>query len=138
MKKEAIIELLHGSGMKATPQRVEIIDYIFRNNHSSAAEIKEHTDKVLPSVSFSTIYLTVNTLVEAGTIIPITLEPGVVRYDTNTSPHYHIICIECGSITEVPIDPFSKFPISEFREFGFSEILGFGIHFFGICDKCAG
>lgn len=137
MNEEKIREILKQSDLKITPQRLEILNYILTNNHSSAQEIKEHVSKKVSSVSFSTIYYTIDKLIEAGIIIPITLEPGVVRYDTNTQPHYHIICVKCGKITEVKIDPFEKFTLEELKEKGFDEILGFEIHFFGICKDCS-
>ncbi len=138
MNNNEIRSLLKKLGLKATPQRVEIVGFITKNNHSSAGEIKEHTDKVLPSVSFSTIYLTVNTLIEADIIIPVTFEPGTVRYDTNTDSHYHMICVECGKITEVGLDPLEKFSMDEFLSLGFTDIYGFAIHFFGKCTDCGG
>lgn len=137
MNDDKIREILKKGKLKVTPQRMEIIRYIFEHNHSSAQEIKENVSKKVPSVSFSTIYYTLDKLVELGMIIPITLEPETVRYDTNLSPHYHIICVECGEITEVPINIFEKFSEDELKSAGFSEIYGFEIHFFGLCKKCS-
>ena len=136
MKDKDIKSLLKKSGLKLTPQRIEITRFIFEHNHCSASEIKEYTDKNLPSVSFSTIYLTLMKLMETGNLIPITFEPGVIRYDTNTYPHYHIICTECFRIEEVPINIYEKFSDREFKSHNFSDIEGFEIHFFGVCDEC--
>ena len=138
MNEKTIRELLKKIELKVTPQRLEILDYILSSNHVSAQEIREHVSKKVSSVSFSTIYYTIDKLIDTGIIIPITLEPGVVRYDTNTDPHYHIICVKCGKITEIHIDPFEKFPLEELKENGFDDILGFEIHFFGICKNCSG
>ncbi|MCD6579550.1 transcriptional repressor [bacterium] len=137
MKENEVREILKNSDLKITPQRLEILNYILSNNHASAQEIREHVSKKVSSVSFSTIYYTIDKLIDTGMIIPITLEPGVVRYDTNPDPHYHIICIKCGKITEVHIDPFEKFSLEELKKNGFEDILGFEIHFFGICKKCS-
>ncbi len=129
--------MLRELGLKVTPQRKEIVKYIFANNHCSAPEIKEHTDKVISSVSYSTIYLTAGKLAEAGIIIPVSFEPGVVRYDTNTEPHLHVVCYECGHVTEVPFNIGDHNFEELLSENGFNDIAGFDIHFFAKCKECS-
>jgi len=58
-------------------------------------------------MSFATVYNTLNTLVKAGTLRELTIDPEKKRYDPDTSRHHHCICILCGKITAMapmPVD----------------------------------
>ena len=69
---EHTIKKLRSKGFKLTPQRLAVIKYMIGNKtHPSALTIHKDLKKRYPSLSFSTIYNTLNVLEEIGEVRPI-------------------------------------------------------------------
>lgn len=103
MTPEKIRMLLTEKGLKITPQRVVITDYLVHAlDHPTADEVFEAVSDRLPACSRATIYNTLNILVEAGVICAISTEPGKTRYDANMSAHHHFIDTRTGRIYDIP------------------------------------
>lgn len=120
--------------LKRTPQRLAILEYLDGNtSHPSAEDIFRTVSKKFHSMSFATVYNTLNALVRAGLVRELTLDPERKRYDPDTGRHNHLICILCGRIVDVPeqiaVDP----PRDAARDF---TILGSHIEFYGQCTAC--
>ena len=121
-------------GFKRTPQRLAILEYLDGNTeHPSAEEIYEAVSKKNPALSFATVYNTLNTLVEAGAILEITLDPERRRYDPNTSPHNHAICIECRRVMDVPATAPVNLPQYMAQNF---KVMCSHVEFYGECAAC--
>jgi Fur family peroxide stress response transcriptional regulator len=121
-------------GFKQTPQRLAILDYLKGNSdHPSAEDIYRAMKEKFPTMSFATIYNTLETFRQQGTVTELTIDPQRKRFDTNTVPHHHLICIKCKQIVDIP----TEYPldIPEDRKMGF-EIVGNHIEFYGICPGC--
>jgi Fur family peroxide stress response transcriptional regulator len=98
--------MLVSRGVKPTPQRVVITDYIMNTDcHPTADQIHEAVAEALPvALSRATVYNTLKTLVDAGVIIEVLTEPGRVRYDANTDEHHHFVDVKTGKIMDIPAD----------------------------------
>jgi Fur family peroxide stress response transcriptional regulator len=106
----ALRELLTAKGLKITPQRLVITDFLLQeDSHPTADAVYAAVQAMLPACSRATIYNTLNTLVEAEVINAIACEPGKVRYDANMAPHHHFIDRQTGQIFDLPWD--SIYPI---------------------------
>ena len=122
-------------GIKLTPQRLAILNYMDGNkSHPSADTIYSAVSKKFPTMSVATVYNTLEALKNKGALQELTIEPGKKRYDPETTSHHHLICIECKNI----IDIFKKFKLdfSDSMANGF-EIKGHHIEFYGVCPKCS-
>ena len=122
-------------GIKLTPQRLAILNYMDGNkSHPSADTIYNAVSKKFPTMSVATVYNTLEALKNKGALQELTIEPGKKRYDPETTSHHHLICIECKNI----IDIFKKFKLdfSDNMASGF-EIKGHHIEFYGVCPKCS-
>ena len=88
-----------------------------------------------------TVYRNLDILAKIGLIQKI--DPGQghpqMRFDGNTGDHYHITCIGCGRIEDVPVnssddalDDLTKalVKVSEYR------IAGHNLDFYGLCPLC--
>lgn len=103
MDSEAIRQLLADKGLKVTPQRMVITDYLMHStSHPTADDVYEAVEDRLPACARATIYNTLNTLVESGVVCAISTEPGKTRYDANMHPHHHFIDTNTGSIYDIP------------------------------------
>jgi Fur family peroxide stress response transcriptional regulator len=70
--------------------------------HPTAQELFERLRPSLPTMSFATVYNTLDALSSAGLCAALSLSPGSGRFDPNMVPHYHAVCDECGSVRDVP------------------------------------
>ncbi len=121
-------------GFKRTPQRLAILDYLTGNtSHPSAEDIFNAVGKKNPSLSFATVYNTVNTLVKAGAIRELTIDPDRKRYDPDTSAHHHLICRRCKHVFDILDDIPVVMPASLAKEF---TVTGNHIEFYGECSVC--
>ncbi len=121
-------------GFKLTPQRLAILDYLEGNtSHPAAEDIYKEVRKRFPTMSFATVYNTLQVLKNRGEILELTIDPDRRHYDPNPEPHHHMICTGCKRIVDVHGD--FKVEIPEDQRQGF-EIKGNHIEFYGICREC--
>jgi Fur family peroxide stress response transcriptional regulator len=122
------------SGFKRTPQRLSILEHLDGNtSHPSAEDIYRVVAKKNPSMSFATVYNTLNTLVHTGAVRELTIDPDRKRYDPDTSAHHHLICLDCKKVVDIPGDIPLEFPRDVARDY---TILGSHIEFYGLCATC--
>ncbi|HEY9784612.1 MAG TPA: Fur family transcriptional regulator [Candidatus Obscuribacterales bacterium] len=109
-----IEELLNRHGVKPTPQRAVITEYLMStHSHPTADEVFQAVKNRLPvPLSRATVYNTLNALVEAGVIQEVTTEAGRVRYDANMSEHHHFVDIETGNVLDIPAEQIRKFELA--------------------------
>ncbi len=121
-------------GIKLTPQRYAILDYLSGNkDHPSAEDIYRAVSKKFPAMSFATVYNTLETLRDKDNVTELTIDSSRKRYDPNTKPHHHLICAECKSIVDIQKE--FKLSISNNMIEGF-DVIGNHIEFYGICPDC--
>ncbi|MBP1747892.1 MAG: ferric uptake regulator family protein [Deltaproteobacteria bacterium] len=112
-----------------------IMQYLDGNvTHPSAGDIYGALHGEFPTMSLATVYNTMETLKEQGMLIELSIDPVKKRFDPNTEPHHHLLCVTCKRI----VDIFIEFPVrlSEDEKHGF-EIIGNRVDFYGICKNCA-
>ena len=120
--------------IKLTPQRLAILEYLEGNmSHPSAAEIYKAVSERYPTMSFATVYNTLQILREKGRVLELSIDSGKMRFDPNTKPHHHLICVQCKNITDVHRKFTLKLPEGERCDY---EIVGNHVDFYGICPKC--
>ena len=121
-------------GIKLTPQRLAILDYLDGNkSHPSAENIYSAVLKRFPTMSFATVYNTLESLRDKGKVLELTIDPNKKRYDPGTKHHHHLMCIECKNIVDIKKD--FKFGLTDSETEGF-DLIGNHIEFYGICPKC--
>ena len=124
------------AGLKLTPQRLAILKYLEGNKeHPSADGIYKAVSKKFPTMSFATVYNTLETLRRHGQVMELNFDPYKKRFDPNPKPHHHVICVSCQKILDIQNEFFLKPPKIESEEF---EIIGSHIEFYGVCSKCKG
>ena len=127
-------KVLKEIGLKATPQRMAILDFLKGNtSHPSADEIYEAVAKRFPSISVATVYNTLSALKEKGNLLELTIDPSKKRYDPDTSPHHHLICLGCKRVSDIVHDFVLDLPGHVKGDY---EITGNHVEFYGICPAC--
>ena len=121
-------------GFKLTPQRLIILDYLQGNkSHPSAEDIHRAVHDKFPTMSLATVYSTLAALKEKGYIVELTLDPDKKRYDPETAPHNHLICIACKRIVDVCGECQLHLPEDERQDF---VVLESHVEFYGLCPGC--
>jgi Fe2+ or Zn2+ uptake regulation protein len=78
--------------------------------HPTAQELFERLRPRLPTMSFATVYNTLDALAEAGLCASLSLAPGPARFDPNMRPHHHAVCDRCGQVRDVAAPGSSPAP----------------------------
>jgi len=121
-------------GLKLTPQRLAILNYLDGNvNHPSADEIYKAISKAFPTMSFATVYNTLETLRKIGSITELSVDSHRKRFDPNTELHHHLMCIKCGRILDIKIAFEIALPDGQGSDY---EITGNHVEFYGKCPEC--
>jgi len=133
---EDLISKYKSRGFKLTPQRIEILRFLEGNtSHPTAEDIYRVVKKKCETVSFATVYNTLEALKSRGELVEVTIDPRRRHFDPNPAPHHHIVCASCGKIEDV-FEDYSealKLPEKVLERF---TTTGNHIDFFGICADC--
>jgi Fur family peroxide stress response transcriptional regulator len=99
--KESIRDMLSEKGLKVTPQRMSIMEAIYKlNNHPTADQIITFVRKQHPNIGPGTVYNVLDALVSNGLIKKVKTEKDVMRYDGLLEHHHHLYCKECDYIED--------------------------------------
>ncbi len=133
-KRTIMSEKLNRLGLKATPQRLAILEFLDGNrSHPSAEEIYKELKATYPSLSLATVYGTVETLAKAGELQELNIDPGRKRFDPNPIPHGHFFCQNCQRVYDIELDlPRLDVP-GELGEF-LAE--SYSVNLYGLCPGC--
>lgn len=136
--KEAIAERLRAVGMKATPQRVLILrELMSRGDHPTADDIYKAVRREQPSISFNTVYQTLQALTDKELINVIRPLVDAARYDAVTEVHGHFMCSRCKRIEDQLMeDPNLKQIDSEVKGSGKYWVVQSQILWVGLCQDC--
>lgn len=121
-------------GIKLTPQRLAILRYLEGNkSHPSAEDVYSAVSKEFSTMSFATVYNTLEMLRDKGVLIELKVDPKRKRYDPDIKPHHHLICMKCKRL----IDIYKRFKLSLPKDMteGF-EIKENHVEFYGLCPDC--
>src|SRR5687768_5200601 len=106
MDVDAILQRVRAAGLKLTPQRLAIVRELANDpTHPTAQELYERLRREQPTMSFATVYNTLDALAAAGLCSSLALAPGAARFDANMAPHDHLVCDGCGLVRDVHRTP---------------------------------
>ncbi len=97
-----MVAKLRTSGLKITHQRLAVVRELAEDvSHPTAQELFDRLKKSLPTMSFATVYNTLDVLATAGLARRLTLHPGPMRFDPTVVEHDHFVCNRCGVVRDV-------------------------------------
>lgn len=134
--EQRLISGLREKGYKLTSQRLEIIRSLARDtSHPGASDILRKVRKIVPRISLSTVYYTLDMMKKEGLIRELEYYDMDNRYDTNVSDHINLVCTKCKKITDF-IRDLSSYPKAVEQESGFKPA-NMRFEYYGICKNCA-
>ncbi len=97
-------ETLRAREMRVTPQRLAVHAALQElGRHSTAEEVLARVHGTVPGVSLPTVYAALELLADLG--LANRVQAGrAVRFDPRTQPHHHLVCTECGAVTDLDAD----------------------------------
>jgi Fur family ferric uptake transcriptional regulator len=131
---DAVLARLRERGGRATPGRRLLLSVLFGNRqHRSAEELAAEVHAQAPDVNISTIYRNLEELVRLGVIDRAYIGNGPAAYHLASVAHGHLVCEQCGSITEVPDELFDSLARRASERYGFTV----DPHHFAAVGHCA-
>jgi Fur family transcriptional regulator, peroxide stress response regulator len=131
------IEALRNKGYKATPQRIAICRIALNSRtHPSARQVYDEVKKIHPTVSLATVYKTLEVLKDLDLVQEINFPTGQARFDSYMKPHINLVCLKCGTITDID-DKTAKEITSRVTTTTKFKPTGQRIDVYGICQKCS-
>lgn len=87
--------------LKITPQRLAILEAIYKlNNHPTAEKIIDYIRNNHPNISTATVYKVLDALIANELIRKVKTEKDVMRYDAITESHHHLYSSESDRIED--------------------------------------
>ena len=130
---EYLSKELKNRNIRLSHQRIKVLEYITNHrNHPTVDQIYIDLQKEVPTLSKTTIYNTLNTLIDAQLVRLITIEDNETRYDIITENHGHFKCESCKTIYDfdIKIDSLITEDLNDFK------INDKDVYFKGICPSC--
>ncbi len=127
---------LRARGYRLTPQRQLVLEAVGALGHGTPDEIVTAVRRTASGVNISTVYRTLELLEELGLVRHTHLGHGAPTYSIATDDdHVHLVCRDCGSIDEAPVELVQAAVDRLSRDKGFLVDVG---HFpiFGRCRSC--
>jgi Fur family ferric uptake transcriptional regulator len=125
-------------GLRSTDQRRLIVETFFRApNHVSIEELLAQVRAEDPKVGYATVYRTLKLMAESGIAYEREFGDGLTRYELADSQahHDHLICDQCGRITEFEEPQIERLQDKVAAKYGF-ELRSHKHELYGICPVC--
>src|SRR3954447_24740947 len=125
---QQLSEALRARGQRVTLPRLMVHRFVTEApRHVTAEDV--HAE--LPTLSFGTIYSTLEMLEDMGVVRRVSTLEGRTVYDSRTDAHGHALCRVCGKLFDVEVaEPSVSAPA------GFS-VEQATIQMIGVCGSCA-
>jgi Fur family ferric uptake transcriptional regulator len=127
---------LNNLDLRITRQRQVILDEFKKaNTHLTADDVYNRVRKRIPRVSLGTIYRNLEILSGSGLISKIELAGHQKMFDGNLYDHYHLRCIKCSKIIDIPADSV-KIDTDQIGRAENFDIVEFRLELLGVCPDC--
>jgi len=124
---------LEQCGIRPSVQRLAIMDYLMTHHtHPTVDAIYNDLLPSIPMLSRTTVYNTVETLVEHGAARSLTIDSRNAHYDAILEPHSHFMCSRCGCIIDMPL----HYDVMDDSPEPGSMVNDVNIYYRGLCAKC--
>lgn len=130
------INKLKGTGVRITPQRKAVLEYLIETEeHPTADDIFKALSHEHKNMSVATVYNNLKLFKDTGLVTELTYGDSSSRFDFRTNPHYHIICTECGTITDFEYPALEEVEDLAGLLTGY-EVNGHRLELYGRCPNC--
>ena len=121
---------------RQTRQRELILEIVRSTmDHPTAEWVYRQARRRLARISLGTVYRNLKELAGEGIIRELHSGGHSARFDGNTGRHYHIRCVSCGRVNDLPISVDRRLEEEAGRAVNY-RILGHQVEIQGVCPIC--
>ena len=120
--------------LKATPQRLAILESIFNHGHITIDNLYNDIKSKFSSISQATIYKNISDMTKMMLLLEVKLPNAKSVYEIVKENHSHVLCNTCKEITDIEINT-STITNNISKKYSFS-IDQSNLIFSGTCQKC--
>ena len=128
--------LLKENGLKATFQRMNILDVVEKNGHMSVEDIYDEVIKVHPSLSLATIYKNIILMMEKGVVVEVPITGKKPKYELAKTDHIHLVCTECGDVEDKQCAEATDKLFYELTDKEHFTLNKRQVNLYGVCSEC--
>ena len=129
------IASLQEHNLKVTPQRLEIVDILYKNGHLNIDQLYKSLHSKFPSLSLATVYKNINTMCDKFFMSEVKIPNMKSVYELAKKEHSHVVCTQCNEIMDIDLNTAAIYEEAKSKSnFNLDES---SIIFNGICPKCA-
>lgn len=136
-----------GCGYRVTLGREAILHELTNaSEHLSAEDIYKRIHSRYPAVGLTTVYRTLEILVNMGIVFKFDFGDGRARYELaegskRSTHHHHLVCTQCKRVIDYTDFIDDELALLKRTEKGLSDKYNFAItnhqiHFYGMCSQC--
>ena len=128
-----VLAALKEKNIRLSHQRLKVLAYLCQHLcHPTVDQIYQALRREVPTLSRTTVYNTLEILVEAGLVRVVTIEDTQARYDINTHEHGHFKCNSCGFVYDFAVE-IGALPTQGLEG---ARVDAKDVYFRGTCSKC--
>jgi Fur family ferric uptake transcriptional regulator len=133
-RSNKILDHLREQGGRITTARRAVVEaLIATDGHATAHDIATIVQAKAPDIHLSSVYRTLDSLQEAGTIDRVFLGQNSAVYHLTNNRHHHLVCETCGQVIHLPHDVFDTLAQDLDHQYGFTLLA----HHIGLTGQCA-
>lgn len=125
--------------MRMTKQRSAVAEVLSQSDEfRSAQQLHEDLRDRGESVGLATVYRTLQSLAQSGTVDVLRIDDGetLYRHCRRAEHHHHLVCRRCGRTVEIGGDIVERWAAQIAKDHGFVEV-DHTAELFGTCAACA-
>ncbi|HEY7586401.1 MAG TPA: transcriptional repressor [Candidatus Deferrimicrobiaceae bacterium] len=132
-----IDEEIAAAGGKRSKSRARIMEIFFRSGpHLTVEELARKVRARHRDIGPATVYRTLKLLSRLGYAKELDFGEGVKRYESSLSAHHdHLVCTECGKVSEFKEPRIESLQEEVARQHGFSPTMH-RLSIYGYCPSC--
>ena len=135
---DATVALVKAKGERLTVQRRFVIEALCSSRgHLTIGAIRQYAQVIYPAslLQESTIYRILQRLKDLRMVSETDMGQDGVVYELLTPPHHHLVCLACGTMTDLDDGYFTALRERLLAECGFEAPLDH-LAIYGLCQKC--
>jgi len=126
--------ILREYNLKATPQRLVIIESIDKRGHINIDTLYAEVKSKFSSISLATIYKNINSMIQNMLLLEVKIPNQKSVYEIVKEQHSHLVCNYCSEVIDIKVDT-KRIVESVSTDYHFS-IEQSDLVFSGRCQNC--
>jgi len=129
---------LRKAGLKVTLPRVKVLELLENSpqRHMTAEDLYKALLEQGEEIGIATVYRVLTQFQSAGLVNRLNFEGGQSVFELNEGDHHdHMVCVECGKVTEFVDEVIESRQERIATEAGW-EMTDHALYIYGVCPRC--